>query len=366
MRTPGFGERRGSSTSGVLPIDSRTFGEAPPAGPVEECSSSIASNTYFRKCSIGDGNAQPSRLARVCSAWLSCQTFNERNQADEITTCLHCWPPWSLVLTAGFAVGCGDDDDDGGDTRRRRSRPRPDHRTGSCWSAPTLPIPPFEIGQPPDITGYDIEVDQRDRREARPRGDLPGHLVRHDLPRHAPRASSTSAVAASTITPEREQTVDFSDPYYQADAVAAGRGGTPTSRPSTTSAATIVGAQDGTTGEALRQRRDRRLGGPRLPRGPRRDQRAAQRPGRRGDHRPAGRGRTRSRSRAASRSPRRSSPTSSTASRSPRTTTRCVEPVNEALAEIKEDGTLDGLYEQYFQDGAARVGARGHDEPRTG
>jgi ABC-type amino acid transport substrate-binding protein len=57
------------------------------------------------------------------------------------------------------------------------------------------------------------------------------------------------AASASTITPEREQKVDFSDPYYEAEQALLVPEGSDISSVEDLSGAT-VGAQDGTTGEA--------------------------------------------------------------------------------------------------------------------
>src|SRR5687768_16012868 len=62
------------------------------------------------------------------------------------------------LLTAGIvAAGCGDDDDEGATTAGGTA----DLGTieeGQLLVGVDTPYPPFEIGQPPDITGYDIEV----------------------------------------------------------------------------------------------------------------------------------------------------------------------------------------------------------------
>ena len=89
---------------------------------------------------------------------------------------------------------------------------------------------------------------QRHRRPARADARVPGHLVRHDLPRHGRRASSTSrsrprrsrrAARRRSTSPTR--TTRPSRRWSSRRA--------PTSPRSTTSAGKIVGAQDATTGE---------------------------------------------------------------------------------------------------------------------
>jgi polar amino acid transport system substrate-binding protein len=110
------------------------------------------------------------------------------------------------------------------------------------------PFPPFEIGQPPDITGYDIDV----VNEIAERLDL--EVTYQDTSfdtifRDLAQGRFDLVVAASTITPEREQTVDFSDPYYRANQALVVTTDSDISTVEDLEGAT-VGAQDGTTGEA--------------------------------------------------------------------------------------------------------------------
>jgi polar amino acid transport system substrate-binding protein len=152
-----------------------------------------------------------------------------------------------LVLTAGFAIGCGDDDDDssttssGGDDLGLITE-------GELLVGTDTPYPPFEIGKPPDITGYDIEVMNAIAE------DLGVEATYQDTSfdtifRDVAQGKFDTAAAASTITPERQQTVAFSDPYYEAQQALVVL---PDSDIATVEdlAGKIVGAQDATTGEA--------------------------------------------------------------------------------------------------------------------
>jgi polar amino acid transport system substrate-binding protein len=122
----------------------------------------------------------------------------------------------ALVLTAGFAVGCGgdDDDDDGGDTTAAGG----DLgliQDGQLLVGTDTPFPPFEIGQPPDISGYDIEVMNGIAE------NLGLEVTYQDtgfdtIFRDVANGQFDTAAAASTITPERQQRVNFTDPYYEA------------------------------------------------------------------------------------------------------------------------------------------------------
>src|SRR5687768_11807243 len=65
----------------------------------------------------------------------------------------------ALMATAMVAAGCGDDDDDGGETAASGSTEDLGLITEGTLSVGTdTPFPPFEIGQPPNISGYDIDV----------------------------------------------------------------------------------------------------------------------------------------------------------------------------------------------------------------
>jgi polar amino acid transport system substrate-binding protein len=155
----------------------------------------------------------------------------------------------ALIALSGFAVGCGDDDDDGdggGDTTAAAQ----DFnliQEGQLLVGTDTPFPPFEIGQPPDISGYDIEVVNAVAE------DLGLDVTYQDTSfdtifRDTAQGKFDMAVAASTITPERSQTVDFSDPYYQANQSLVVAADSDTATVDDLGGQT-VGAQDGTTGE---------------------------------------------------------------------------------------------------------------------
>ena len=154
----------------------------------------------------------------------------------------------ALAIAAGFVVGCGDDDDDdgGGDTTAAGA----DLgliTEGELLVGTDTPFPPFEIGQPPDISGYDIEV-------------MNAIAEHHGLEvtyqdtsfdtifRDVANGQFDTSAAASTITPERQQKVNFTDPYYEAQQALL----VPTDSDIASVddlGGVIVGAQDGTTGE---------------------------------------------------------------------------------------------------------------------
>jgi ABC-type amino acid transport substrate-binding protein len=149
------------------------------------------------------------------------------------------------IAAVGVGAGCGGDDDDdngggGGDLGLIQE--------GQLLVGTDTPYPPFEIGQPPNITGYDIEVGRAiaERLGLEPTfQDTSFDTIFRDLS----QGKFDFVLAATTITPEREQKVDFSDPYYAADQALVVTPGSDIRTVEDLADAT-VGAQDGTTGEA--------------------------------------------------------------------------------------------------------------------
>ena len=155
----------------------------------------------------------------------------------------------ALAITAGFVVGCGDDDDDdgGGTETGAATADLGLIQDGQLLVGTDTPFPPFEIGQPPDISGYDIEV-MNGIAES-----LGLEVTYQDTSfdtifRDVAQGKFDTSAAASTITPERQQTVNFTDPYYEAEQALLV---TPDSDITSVDdlAGKTVGAQDATTGE---------------------------------------------------------------------------------------------------------------------
>ena len=154
----------------------------------------------------------------------------------------------TLGLTALVAVGCGDDDDDDATTSEETGAATEDLglvEEGVLTVGTDTPYPPFEIGQPPDISGYDIEVMNGIAEEL---GLEPEYTATgfNTIFRNTANGQFDTAAAASDITAERERAVDFTDPYYLS--------ATALLVPSDSEIASvddlagaIVGVQDGTT-----------------------------------------------------------------------------------------------------------------------
>jgi polar amino acid transport system substrate-binding protein len=161
------------------------------------------------------------------------------------------WTVLALIVglvAASVAAGCGDDDDgDDGDTATEASAE--DFgliEDGTLIVGSDIPYPPFEMGDPPDYEGFDIDLinavgeqlDLEVRIEDKP----------FDLLLQGGGGQFDLAIAATTIKPARERRVDFSDPYFEAEQSLLVRSDGEV-RSVADLEGRIVGAQDGTTGE---------------------------------------------------------------------------------------------------------------------
>jgi polar amino acid transport system substrate-binding protein len=165
---------------------------------------------------------------------------------------------WALLAAMALVIGslalasCGGDDDDT-DTAAQTQTDGAAADLGLIEEGQLLvgvdtPFPPFEIGQPPDITGYDIEVFNAIAKQLGLKvtyKDTSFTTIFRDLA----QGKFDVVVAASTILPDREQTVDFSDPYYLTPQSLLVAEGNTDIRTVDDLAGATVGAQDGTTGE---------------------------------------------------------------------------------------------------------------------
>ena len=159
----------------------------------------------------------------------------------------------ALLLLAGTALtACGDDDDDdGGGGTGTGTTPAADLdliKDGTLTVASDIPYPPFEQGDPPDYEGFDIDL----INEVATRLDLETEFK--DLPFDALLTGQGGgrydvAIAATTITPAREKKIDFSDPYFNAEQSLLVRADGDIKSIDDVTSDTIIGSQDATTGE---------------------------------------------------------------------------------------------------------------------
>jgi len=150
----------------------------------------------------------------------------------------------TALATVGVAAGCGGDGDGGGDLGLINE--------GELLAGIDTPFPPFEKGHPPNVTGYDIDVINAIADE------IGLEVVQRETSfetifTDVAQGKFDVAVAASTILPDRERTVDFSDPYYLTPQSLLVAEGETDVRTQEDLAGKTVGAQDGTTGEFYAQ-----------------------------------------------------------------------------------------------------------------
>jgi polar amino acid transport system substrate-binding protein len=157
-------------------------------------------------------------------------------------------PVLALVLAAMSLVlgGCLGDDDEttttattGGDLGLITE--------GTLTVGSDIPFPPFEQGKAPDYKGYDIDVVNEVAKRL-------GLEVKYEdtafdtIFRDLAQGKFDMVASATTITESREERVDFSDPYYEAQQALAVEPGSDIKTTADLGGKT-VGAQDGTTGE---------------------------------------------------------------------------------------------------------------------
>ncbi|MDX6586753.1 MAG: polar amino acid transport system substrate-binding protein [Solirubrobacterales bacterium] len=159
-------------------------------------------------------------------------------------------------LVGAFVVaGCGDDDDSGSSESSSTGSIDVSDATliedGQLLVGTDAPYPPFEIGTPEsgDFSGFDPDLMSAIAEKL---GLEPTYQNSSfdTIFRDVASGQFDIVAAASTITPGRSKTVDFSRPYYEAQQALV----VPTDSDIATVddlAGAIVGAQQGTTGQTV-------------------------------------------------------------------------------------------------------------------
>ena len=154
----------------------------------------------------------------------------------------------ALMILAAMVVvvGCGSSDDDSssgsGDFQSELIT------EGTLTIGSDIPYAPFEFGKAPDYTGFDIDLVNAiaDNLELDVKvEDTAFDTIFTDVA----QGKFDMVASASTITPEREQQVNFSDPYYESEQALFVPPGSDITSVEDLSGATVA-VQDGTTGEA--------------------------------------------------------------------------------------------------------------------
>jgi polar amino acid transport system substrate-binding protein len=168
---------------------------------------------------------------------------------------------WTVIFlvvglaAAMVAAGCGSSDDSSSTSDSTSSSSSGGAidlsgvnllQDGTLTVGSDIPFPPFEQGDAPDYEGFDIDL-------INAVADKMGLSVSiqdkpFNLLLNGGGGQIDLAIAATTITPERAKAVDFSDPYFNASQGLLVPDGSDIKTVDDL-AGKIVGAQDGTTGE---------------------------------------------------------------------------------------------------------------------
>lgn len=158
---------------------------------------------------------------------------------------LRAWPVVAILVLAAavfVAAGCGDDDGGGGGGGAGLNTiTEGELRVGS-----DIPYAPFEFGREPDYEGFDVDI----VNEIAKRLDLEARFVKTPFDpifRNLAQGRFDMVASAATITPERQRTVAFSEPYFPADQSLMVKRGSDI-RTVEDLAGKTIGAQLGTTG----------------------------------------------------------------------------------------------------------------------
>ncbi|HEX5761935.1 MAG TPA: basic amino acid ABC transporter substrate-binding protein [Solirubrobacterales bacterium] len=147
----------------------------------------------------------------------------------------------AAIVVALFAASCGDDNDDGGGDGAGGTG------GGTLSVGSDVPYPPFEQGKAPNYTGFDVELveamAEKIGRTARFQ-DTSFDTIFRDLA----QGKFEMVASATTITPEREENVDFTDPYYLSEQALLVKEGSDVKTVEDIEGLT-VGVQQGTTGQ---------------------------------------------------------------------------------------------------------------------
>jgi polar amino acid transport system substrate-binding protein len=158
------------------------------------------------------------------------------------------------LFAAVVVAGCGSSDSTSTDSSTASgstdSADLPLIEPGKLIVGSDIPYPPFEQGDPPAYEGFDIDV-------INAIADKMGLTTQiedapFDLLLQGGGGQFDLAIAATTITPARETKVDFSAPYFSADQGLLVQTGSDVASVDDLSGK-IVGAEDGTTGETYAQ-----------------------------------------------------------------------------------------------------------------
>ena len=156
----------------------------------------------------------------------------------------------SVLVAMVLVVGCGSSDDDSSSSSSGGDSVSSELITeGTLTVGTDTPYPPFEFGKAPDYDGFDIDMTNAiaDKLGLETKyQDTAFDTIFTDVA----QGKFDLVASASSITPERQQTVNFSDPYYEAEQALLVAPGSDIKTVEDLAGKTVA-AQDGTTGETF-------------------------------------------------------------------------------------------------------------------
>jgi polar amino acid transport system substrate-binding protein len=154
----------------------------------------------------------------------------------------------AVAMLAAIA-GCGGEDGGGGGAQRAAA-PVPTISSGVLTVGSDIPFPPFEFREGNKLTGFDIDLTEEIARRVGLRVEWVDTAF-DTLFTQVAAGRFDMAASATTITPERERQVNFTEPYYAAQqALTVNERRSGVAAVGDLGAGDVVAVQKGTTGEA--------------------------------------------------------------------------------------------------------------------
>jgi ABC-type amino acid transport substrate-binding protein len=175
-----------------------------------------------------------------------------------MSTMTNRWPKLVALLAAALVIlaACGEDPDEetdagggGGDGQQAPQAQFETLEEGILTVGSDIPYPPFEYRKGGELVGLDIDL----INEIASRLDLETEIVDTSFDTIFSQLAGGRfdvVIAASTITPEREEQVNFSEPYYNAQQSLTVQQGSGIQTTDDLGEGDTVAVQSGTTGKA--------------------------------------------------------------------------------------------------------------------
>lgn len=122
----------------------------------------------------------------------------------------------AILVAALAAAGCGDDEEGGETSGAAQGEELDTIEPGVLTVGSDIPYRPFEFGDAPDYEGFDVDI----INAVADRAGLEVQIQKTPFAtifRNLAQGQFDAVISATTITAERDEVVDFSDPYFLAN-----------------------------------------------------------------------------------------------------------------------------------------------------